>query len=168
VGEWRDGQPTGLGTRIYADGRYKAGYFDRGRYLGPDVEQVAKLRAPEGRSEKTGPPPEPGPSCEETCTGDAELRLARINDEYECCFARHAFCVQKAEILLEGCKTRVCAGEARLKRDDCDLRYACDAVQTEKVARYRQDRSSCVEACSSAGLGDQGLRVSERGTLYDD
>ena len=167
VGEWRKGQPSGLGTRIFANGRYKAGYFDRGRYLGLDVDHVSKLAASETSGVEQGRGPS-APSCEEVCTEDAELRLSRINDEYECCFARHAFCTQKAEVSLEGCKTRACGKEARLQRDDCDLRYACDAVQTEKVARFRKGRAQCVEGCSSAGLDDQGLRVSERGTLYDE
>lgn len=165
VGAWRDGQPDGLGTRIYADGRYKAGYFDRGRYLGPEP--------PEPRaSSKPGPPAASRGastrSCEETCTEDAELQVGRIHDEYECCFARHAFCQQKAENALDACSTRGCAEEARQLQDDCDLRYACDAVRTGKLARYRRDRAACVEGCSSQELDEQGLRISERGTLVDD
>jgi hypothetical protein len=167
IGEWRDGQPSGLGTRIYEDGHFKAGYFDRGRYLGRDVDHVAALRARDAEAAKPRPAA-PGPSCEEVCTEDAELRLGRINDEYECCFARHAFCVQKAEVFVERCETRECAQEARRQREDCDLRYNCDAVQTEKIARFRLGERECVESCSRAGLGEQGLRVSERGTLYDE
>lgn len=167
VGQWREGQPTGLGTRIYADGRYRAGYFERGRYLGPDVDHLETLESRVEKADKERAAA-PRPSCEEVCTEDAEIRLGRINDEYECCFARHAFCAQKAEVFLERCKTRVCAEEARLKREDCDLRYACDAVQKEKLVRFRKNRSECVETCTSAGLDGLGLRISERGTLYDD
>jgi hypothetical protein len=167
IGEWSDGQPNGLGTRIFANGRYKAGYFDSGRYLGTDVDHVSQLAAVRSPKPKrrTGPPP---PSCEQTCTEDAEIRLSRINDEYECCFARHAFCTQKAEIYLERCNTRECAAEAARRRDDCDLRYSCDAVQKKKIANFRSGAAQCVESCSSAGLDEQGLRVSERGTLYDE
>lgn len=168
IGEWRNGQPGGLGTRIFASGRFRAGYFDRGRYLGLDVDHVARLESRERRGPKRKVKTAANaPSCEEVCTGDAEVRLARINDDYECCFARHAFCTQKAEIVLEGCTSRACAERARLQQEDCDLRYSCDAVQTQKIARYRQGNAECVEACSSS-LDDQGLRVSERGTLYDD
>jgi hypothetical protein len=167
IGEWRDGQPSGLGTRIHPDGRFKAGYFDRGRYLGREVDHVAALTTREAAAAKPRTAP-PGPSCEEACSEDAEVRLGRINDEYECCFARHAFCIQKAEDFVERCETRECAQEARGQREDCDLRYNCDAVQTEKIARFRQLERECVETCSSAGLDEQGLRVSERGTLYDE
>jgi hypothetical protein len=163
VGEWRQGQPGGLGTRIFANGRFKAGYFDRGRYLGTDAEQAA-------RASRENPPSagQRGAACEESCGEDAELRLGRINDEYECCFARHAFCSQKAEIALEACSSRRCARGARSQQDDCDLHYACDEVQSEKIARFRRSRAACVEGCSSQDLDDQGLRVSERGTLLDD
>jgi hypothetical protein len=166
VGEWRDGQPSGLGTRIFANGRYKAGYFDRGRYLGMDIQNLPAASDPP----RVGPPSAPVTlaSCEEACSEDAELRLGRINDEYECCYARHAFCVQKAEVARAACAERNCAERASRLRDDCDIRYACEAVQKEKIARFRSGAASCVEGCSSQDLGDQGLRVSERGTLYDD
>lgn len=164
VGEWRDGQPDGLGTRIYADGRYKAGYFERGRYRGPDLENrpvPVPPRPASGAAASTR-------SCEEACTEDAELQVGRIHDEYECCFARHAFCRQKAEIALEKCADGRCAAEAQRLRDECDLRYACDSVRTGKLTRYRRDRAACVEGCASQELDEQGLRVSERGTLVDD
>lgn len=164
IGEWRDGQPGGLGTRIFANGRYKAGYFDRGRYLGTETESLAR----QASSRKPEPPARSAPSCEEACTEDSELRLERIIDEYECCYARNAFCTQKAEVAEAACTTRSCAEQARLQQDDCGLRYACDAVQTEKIARFRKGEAMCVQDCSSQGLDEQGLRVSERGTLYDD
>ncbi len=168
VGEWRDGQPGGLGTRIFANGRYKAGYFDRGRYLGADVDQVKASLAHETPRPAPAPTPENARSCEEVCTEDAELRLGRINDEYECCFARHAFCTQKVDIALDACSDRGCAEAVRQQREDCNLRYACDAVQTEKLARFRRGEAACIEGCSSQELDGQGLRISERGTLYDE
>jgi hypothetical protein len=165
IGAWIDGQPGGLGTRIFANGRYKAGYFDRGRYLGMEADAampVSRERRPAKAATARGP------SCEESCTEDSELRLGRINDEYECCYARHAFCAQKAEIAGAGCTTRTCSVMAKRQLDDCDLRYSCDEVQTEKIARFRRGRATCVEGCASRDLDDQGLRVSERGTLYDE
>ena len=162
IGEWRDGQPGGLGTRIFANGRYKAGYFDRGRFLGIDADHFA------GRVSQTKPKAPPAQSCEETCTEDSELRLGRIIDEYECCYARHAFCSQKSDVAEAACTTRSCVQQVRLQQDECDVRYACDAVQTQKIARFRLSEGACVKACSSQGLDEQGLRVSERGTLYDD
>jgi hypothetical protein len=166
IGEWRDGQPGGLGTRIFANGRYKAGYFDRGRYLGLEATYVAGAISSDSRSEAAAAPR--GPSCEETCTEDAELRLSRISDEYECCYARHAFCDQKAEVAAAACTTRTCSVMAKRQLDECDLRYACDEVQTEKIARFRRTRATCVGGCASRDLHEQGLRVSERGTLYDE
>jgi hypothetical protein len=167
IGEWRDGQPDGLGTRIFADGRYKAGYFSRGRFLGSDVDSLAQVSRP-AREPKAPSSPADRRSCEETCTEDADLTLARINDEYECCFARHAFCSQKARVAVEACADSRCARAARQQQEDCDLHYACDAVQTEKVQRFRRQRAACVEGCQSQELDEHGLRVSERGTLLDD
>ena len=169
IGEWRDGQPDGLGTRIFAEGRYKAGYFGRGRYLGTDPERAARARG-EAAARPAGQPRPASDrkSCEESCTEDAELTLGRINDEYECCFARHAFCSQKARIAGDACADRRCSAAARQQQDDCDLHYACDAVQTEKVQRFRRQRAACVEGCASQELDEHGLRVSERGTLLDD
>ncbi len=169
IGEWRDGQPDGLGTRIFANGRYKAGYFGRGRYLGADIDLAARTRSGAGAQSTEGSrPPADRRSCEEGCTEGAELTLGRINDEYECCFARHAFCSQKARIAAEACGDRRCSTAARQQQDDCDLHYSCDAVQTEKVQRFRRQRASCVEGCASQELDEHGLRVSERGTLIDD
>ena len=165
IGEWRDGQPGGLGTRIFANGRYRAGYFDRGRYMGTETNRLAE---PVSRKDPKSPPPLSGRSCEETCAEDSELRLGRIIDEYECCYARHAFCSQKTDVARAACSTRSCVQQADLGLDSCDVRYACDAVQTEKIAHFRRGEAACAEDCSSQGLDDQGLRVSERGTLYDD
>ena len=167
IGEWRSGQPGGLGTRIFANGRYKAGYFDRGRYLGTDVGTLARASR-ESRRAAAARASAGSQSCEESCTEDAELRIGRINDEYECCFARHAFCSQKSQIALEACTQMRCRRDAKRGQDDCDLRYACDEVQTAKIARFRRARSECVEGCSSQDLDEHGLRVSERGTLLDD
>jgi hypothetical protein len=167
VGEWREGQPDGLGTRIFADGRYKAGYYARGRYLGTKPGQRARATQQAAASPKR-PARADQRSCEEACTEDAELTLGRINDEYECCFARHAFCVQKARVAAEACSDRRCSKSARQQREDCDLHYACDAVQTQKVQRFRRERAVCVEGCASQELDEHGLRVSERGTLLDD
>ena len=165
VGGWRDGQPGGLGTRIFANGRYRAGYFDRGRYLGTETNHFAERVS---QRKPKSPPQQSAHSCEEACTEDSELRLGRIIDEYECCYARHAFCSQKAEVAEAACTTRRCVQQVRLQQDDCDVHYACDAVQTEKVTRFRRGEAACVEGCSSQSLDDQGLRVSERGTFYDD
>jgi hypothetical protein len=165
IGEWQDGQPNGLGTRIFANGRYRAGYFERGRYLGVEVDHV-EARSSEPSGARAAPPA--ARSCEEACTEDGELRLGRIIDEYECCYARHAFCSQKAEVAQAACTTLGCRHSASQQQEQCDVRYACDAVQVEKIGRYRQSEAACVGACSSQNLDEQGLRVTERGTLIDE
>ena len=167
IGTWRDGQPGGLGTRIFANGRYKAGYFDRGRYLGVEVDDVEEFASREKTSGSANPPALTR-SCEEACTRDSERRLGRIVDEYECCYARHAFCSQKAEVAQAACTTRACRQAAPQQQAECDLRYSCDSVQTEKIVRYRRSEAACVAGCSSQKLDEQGLSVSERGTLIDE
>ena len=161
VGEWREGLPTGLGTRVHADGSHQSGYFSRGRYRGASLRDAPPAASPVAR--RRGPLT----SCEEACTEDAELELARIMDEYECCFARNAFCLQKARQQRRACEDDACRDEARGLESECQVRYACDAAQKQKIARFRKEGSACVEGCSAQELDEQGLRLSERGTLVD-
>jgi hypothetical protein len=138
IGGWLRGEPSGLGTRIYADGSFLIGYFENGGYLGDSEHYGHRFAGPERQHPSTGVPPdeagsghpapaaaaaEDSPGCEQQCNDLAELELNRITDEYECCYARHAFCVHKVQIEARSCDTQGC-------------------------------------------LDEQGLEVSERGTLY--
>jgi hypothetical protein len=181
IGGWHNGQPSGLGTRIYSDGSFLVGYFESGVYLGDSEHYGQRF----GRSEQTAgsasqdgapgsdptrspPPPEDSPSCGEQCNELAELELNRILDEYECCYARHAFCVQKAEIEAESCGTSDCLEQQADRRQECDVRYACDEARASKQIGFRERNLVCLKGCTAQDLDEQGLKVSERGTLYAD
>lgn len=176
VGGWREGRPSGLGTRIYADGSFLVGYFDKGIYLGDSEQYGDRFAEAERRAtpaSESGPAPAPptpeqSASCEEQCNEVAELELNRIIDEYECCYARHAFCVHKIEIEAENCASARCLDENAARRRECDLRYACDEVRDSKHADFRSRSVACLEGCRAQNLEEQGLKVSERGTLYTD
>jgi hypothetical protein len=177
IGGWLRGNPSGLGTRIDADGSFLIGYFENGGYLGdsehyghrfagPDRERPSAEMSPDPGNPGDPAPAESSPSCEEQCTELAELELNRITDEYECCYARHAFCVHKAQIEARSCDTQDCLDEQAALREECDLRYACDEVRSSKQVGFRERNLTCLKNCTAEGLDEQGLEVSERGTLY--
>jgi hypothetical protein len=181
IGGWLRGEPGGLGTRIHADGSFLIGYFENGGYLG-DSEHYGQRFAgekPEHSSAEISPdgagPSDPAPapvaeeespSCDRQCNELAELELNRIADEYECCYARHAFCIQKAQIEARSCDTQGCLDEQAAHREECDLRYACDEVRSSKQVGFRERNLACLKSCTAEELDEQGLEVSERGTLY--
>jgi hypothetical protein len=179
IGGWHSGQPSGLGTRIYTDSSFLVGYFENGVYLG-DSEQYGERfgerrraagsegDAPEAGLASSPPAVEEGPACEEQCNEFAELELSRIIDEYECCYARHAFCVHKTKIEAESCDTAACLEHQAERRQECDLRYACDEVRDSKQVGFRERSLACLKGCAAQDLDEQGLKVSERGTLYTD